>query len=211
MLTQSDIVFAGEKDATLMFGITSEYDVNSFDYQRDILSKFRKMFDIRVIAGTHRDTDTGSLLGYLLNEKGFYQSRVHTFDVYDRIGGGDAFTAGMIHALYHMEDTSKKVEYATCSRGYWGIQLMVTALCYQNRIFCIIWNMEKVMLLDKENPRLSLGGDFLCSLLDYFILLSVHSLPSSKTAEINEIHQSFLLFDNLKILLNSFFISFIHK
>lgn len=115
MLTQSDIVFAGEKDATLMFGITSEYDVNSLDYQQDILWKFRKMFDIRVIAGTHRDTDTGSLQGYLLNEKGFYQSRIHTFDVYDRIGGGDAFAAGMIHALYHMEDASIQVEYATCS------------------------------------------------------------------------------------------------
>ncbi|WP_178695056.1 MULTISPECIES: hypothetical protein [Erysipelotrichaceae] len=49
--------------------------------------------------------------------------------------------------------------------------------------------MEKVMLLDKENPRLSLGEDFLCSLLDYFILLPVHSLLSSEAAEINEIHQ----------------------
>lgn len=55
------------------------------------------------------------------------------------------------------------------------------------------------MLLDKENPRLSLGGDFLYSLVDYFILLPVHSLPSSKTAEINEIYQPFLLFDiNIK-------------
>ena len=69
------------------------------------------------------------------------------------------------------------------------------------------------MLLDKENPRLSLGEDFLCSLLDYFILLPVHSLLSSEAAEINEIHQLNILHFICLINQNSleFLTSFIHK
>ena len=115
MLELADIVFAGVKDATLMFDITSTYSPEEQEYLPDILMRFQKMFHIACIAGTLRDSVRDTLQGYQLTSTGFYQSKKHQLTIYDRIGGGDAFAAGYLYAIYHMEDPIMQIEYATCS------------------------------------------------------------------------------------------------
>lgn len=115
MLSLSDIVFAGEKDAVLMFEITSEQEKGSIAYIEDVLSSFRKKFSIQTIVGTLRDAQQETLQGYVLQEDGFYLSRQHPLHIYDRIGGGDAFAAGYLHAQHCMPSVAQQIEFATCS------------------------------------------------------------------------------------------------
>lgn len=115
MLQMADVVFAGEKDATLMFGIQSKHKKNTNEYLNDVLSQLKEMFSIQTIAGTLRDASANTLQGYTLQEHGFYLSKIHPLEIYDRIGGGDAFAAGFLHTYLNGEEPAMQIEFATCS------------------------------------------------------------------------------------------------
>ena len=40
---------------------------------------------------------------------------LHTFDILDRVGGGDSFTAGVLHGLISDMKCSDAIEFATCA------------------------------------------------------------------------------------------------
>jgi 2-dehydro-3-deoxygluconokinase len=44
-----------------------------------------------------------------------YESRKYQFQVVDRLGGGDAFTAGVLHGLIKGWDLQETVEFATAA------------------------------------------------------------------------------------------------
>ena len=41
--------------------------------------------------------------------------KVYTFDILDRVGGGDSFTAGVLHGLISDMKCSDAIEFATCA------------------------------------------------------------------------------------------------
>lgn len=117
ILPYVDICFAGYKDFIYILG---EVAHNSFSEKK--LAKFFKYYthkyDIEVFAATDRQITSAtqnSIQGYLYQEGQLYTSEVYEFDILERIGGGDAFTAGILHGIMSSMDSTETVEFGTAS------------------------------------------------------------------------------------------------
>ena len=78
---------------------------------------FEKYPNIKYAASTKRivnSVNNNSLQGFLFSKDILHMSRVHTFDILDRVGGGDSFTAGILHGILNDMESSQTVEFATC-------------------------------------------------------------------------------------------------
>ncbi|WP_017472487.1 sugar kinase [Amphibacillus jilinensis] len=68
---------------------------------------------------TRRENSSASqnkLTGYLYSDEGLYQSEVYHIDhIIDRVGGGDAFVAGILHGLIHQWEPNAIVSFATAA------------------------------------------------------------------------------------------------
>ncbi len=74
--------------------------------------------NIKYAASTKRivnSVNNNSLQGFLFNNEILHTSRIHTFDILDRVGGGDSFTAGILHGILNNMESSQTVEFATCA------------------------------------------------------------------------------------------------
>lgn len=113
MLEKADIVFAGYKDATLLLGMSVDQNL-PFEKQLEVLLKqMCQQYHIETIFGTIRHEDT--LSGYMMNQNQLTISPQYTLTVYDRVGGGDGFTAGAIYGYLHHMESQQLVTYATVS------------------------------------------------------------------------------------------------
>lgn len=117
MLNLADIVFAGEKDAELLLEIECPQELNEEAKLEYLIGKMKEIFSIEVILGTIRKGkgEDQQIQGYLLNKNGIRFSKFYDLIVYDRVGGGDGFAAGAIHALLNNYNDEDIVEFATCS------------------------------------------------------------------------------------------------
>jgi len=86
-----DVLIGSEQDATTFFGITSTGEQNHRD--------FAQAFGLQVVAYSDREVSQTGLHRYaaqvLIGEE-LVKTPVYEIDVVDRIGTGDAFTAGLI-------------------------------------------------------------------------------------------------------------------
>ena len=74
--------------------------------------------NIKYAASTKRvvnSVNNNSLQGFLFDKDTLHKSRTHTFDILDRVGGGDSFTAGILHGILNNMESSQTVEFATCA------------------------------------------------------------------------------------------------
>lgn len=117
MLQLSDIVFAGEKDAELLLEIEYPDNLKDKEKMQYLIGKMRTTFNIESILGTIRKNhgEDQQIQGYLLNDSGIKFSKFYDLVVYDRVGGGDGFASGAIHALLNGYTDEDIVEFATCS------------------------------------------------------------------------------------------------
>ncbi|QHT59502.1 sugar kinase [Paenibacillus lycopersici] len=117
MLELADIAFMNEKDALLTLGMASSA-ADPHSQLLELIPQVAKEYGIGTIAGTHRHVNgdnTHTLSGYLHAEEGFWFSRPSTFSVYDRVGAGDAYASGIIHACLRGDDAQYAVDYATAA------------------------------------------------------------------------------------------------
>lgn len=115
MLALADIVLMNEKDAMYTLGMKTSA-IDREEQLKDLIPKVAELYDIQVIAGTHRginEDSTHSLKGYLYKEDEFVFSKEITFSVYDRIGAGDAYTSGILHGELSGWEKEKTVEFAS--------------------------------------------------------------------------------------------------
>lgn len=99
MLQLADIVMMNEKDALLILGMSSE-QAQREEQVNELIPAVAKRYSISVIAGTHRTIhgdNSHSLRGFLYKQESFFYSDTLRFQVYDRIGAGDAYTSGIVH------------------------------------------------------------------------------------------------------------------
>jgi 2-dehydro-3-deoxygluconokinase len=99
MLRLADIVFMNEKDAVHLLGMKTDRE-NWRDQVSELIPAVTREYGISVIAGTHRTINedlTHSLQGFMYKDQAFVFSRELSFAVYDRIGAGDAYAAGIVH------------------------------------------------------------------------------------------------------------------
>lgn len=114
-----DIAFLGILD----FKNILRYEISEnteFEDQLTVLYNelFEKYPNIKYAACTKRcvnSVNNNSLQGFIYDGSKLYSSRVHTFDILDRVGGGDSFTAGILHGLMNDMSCIEITEFATCA------------------------------------------------------------------------------------------------
>ncbi|SFJ48477.1 2-dehydro-3-deoxygluconokinase [Paenibacillus sp. UNC496MF] len=117
MLELADLVFMNEKDALLTLGMPSG-GADRLAQLRDLIPQVAKTYGIEAIAGTHRQVNgdnTHTLAGYFYREGTFRFAQPSTFSVYDRVGAGDAYASGIIHAWLRGDDPQYAVDFATAA------------------------------------------------------------------------------------------------
>ena len=79
---------------------------------------FKQYPNLKYVASTKRTVNTvnnNTLQGYLYNGETLFKSNAHTFDILDRVGGGDAYTAGILHGILKQMDEQRIVEFGVCA------------------------------------------------------------------------------------------------
>ena len=104
-----DVVFASFYDANTILDIPLDDDFTGqtlSEKRRNVFPKMIKKYNLKYIFGTDRvvySATENSLAGYYFklkdNELSCELTEPIRFNIYDRIGGGDAFASGVIHGL----------------------------------------------------------------------------------------------------------------
>lgn len=102
-----DVCIANEEDAYSVFGIQTDQNALlsgnlDLDAYKQTAKKLHERFGFRKVAITLRRSFSASDNNWsalLLDEEGIYHSREYSIHIVDRIGGGDAFGAGLLYGL----------------------------------------------------------------------------------------------------------------
>ncbi|MBE6872583.1 MAG: sugar kinase [Ruminococcus albus] len=91
----------------------------SYEEQDEIFREFIKRYpNIKCIARHVRYVHSGSensMKAYLWYEDHTFESKLFTFKILDRVGGGDAFASGLIYAMMHNYKPMDMVNFAVAS------------------------------------------------------------------------------------------------
>lgn len=105
MMKLSDIAFASSLDANNLGIVINQKE------EKEILKEMFETFDLEVLFGTRRKLN--QYQGYMVDCFGYIESEWYDLEIFDRIGAGDAFGAGAIHAYLHQKERQKTITYAT--------------------------------------------------------------------------------------------------
>lgn len=118
VLPYVDICFAGRRDVENILGYqTSRNAASPEQVHKELLGRLVNTYDITCAATTIRTVHSASrssLAGVVVTRDGdTVVTKPYHFDIVDRIGGGDAFAAGFIHAIASKKrSVSYAVEFA---------------------------------------------------------------------------------------------------
>lgn len=122
MLEHVDILFSNIGSASDVLDIQPDHQGDSWEdlviATRETAEKLMKHRAFRWVALTIRDHNSATendWAGMLYDGTNVYESRRYRFQIIDRLGGGDAFMAGVIHGLSQGWDGQKTVEFATAA------------------------------------------------------------------------------------------------
>lgn len=118
-----DICIGNEEDAELVLGFkpkgidVTQGHIDAEGY-KDIFKQMKETFGFKVIASTLRVSHSATKNGWsalLYDGESFYQSKHYLIEpIIDRVGGGDAFSAGLIHGLIHKKP-QEALEFAVAA------------------------------------------------------------------------------------------------
>jgi 2-dehydro-3-deoxygluconokinase len=118
-----DVCIGNEEDAELVLGFKPKHtDVSlgklEVDGYKDIFKEMKETFGFKMVATTLRESYSATKNGWsalLYDGKSFYQSKQYTIEpIIDRVGGGDSFSAGLIHGLLSYE-SQHAIEFAVAA------------------------------------------------------------------------------------------------
>lgn len=118
-----DVCIGNEEDAQLCLGFKPDADVeggktDAAGYHR-IFAQMREEFGFKYVASTLRESYSASHNGWkalIYDGKEFYESRRYDIDpIIDRVGGGDSFSAGLIHGLLTKPTQGEALEFAVAA------------------------------------------------------------------------------------------------
>lgn len=115
LLEYVDLCIIGLDAAKDMFSIEPDEGGTPFE---SVAGKLTERFGFKAVAMSLRKGTTSSfntLSGMLYKDKKAYFAKKYGVDIIDRIGGGDAFAGGLIHALANGWDEQKSIEFAAAS------------------------------------------------------------------------------------------------
>lgn len=105
-----DVFIGTHHDARTLFGIDAEPDESA--------KRMMERFGFKSVAYTLRECPSASvnrLAGLLRRGKRCYTSPEYEMQIVDRIGGGDAFTAGLIHGLSSRWKPQRVIDFAVAA------------------------------------------------------------------------------------------------
>lgn len=118
-----DVCIGNEEDAELVLGFKPKHtNVTSgkleVDAYKDIFKDMKETFGFKMVATTLRESYSATKNGWsalLYDGKTFYESKKYTIEpIIDRVGGGDSFSAGLIHGLITKEK-QEAIEFAVAA------------------------------------------------------------------------------------------------
>ena len=119
-----DIAIGNEEDCQKSLGIKKDIDIESGEFQTE---KYRELTDkvlglysnIKKIAITLRESHSADYNGWsavLNNRKEFLVSKKYEIHhIVDRVGGGDAFAAGLIYGINNLPNDKEALEFAVAA------------------------------------------------------------------------------------------------
>lgn len=114
-----DIAFLGVLDFVNILQYKANEEKN---FEAKLTDLYKLLFEaypnIKYAASTKRivnSVNNNSLQGFMFDGEKLSISRMHTFDILDRVGGGDSFTAGILHGILNEMDCNEICEFATCA------------------------------------------------------------------------------------------------
>lgn len=121
VLNYVDVAFLGELDTYSFLGI--EIQENDFIKKMSkIYIEIKKLYpNIKIMSSIKRfnhSANTNTLRGYIYIDNKLYYSKDYNFDIIDRVGGGDAFVAGILNTYLKKYTPQDIVEFGTVASVY---------------------------------------------------------------------------------------------
>lgn len=117
MLCLADIVMMNERDAISLLGYQSSFEGRTEQLQ-ELIPMIASKYAIKMIAGTQREVGPDHhhmITGYMYKDGMMKIGRPMNAVVLDRVGAGDAYTAGIIHSNINGYDAEYAVQFATAA------------------------------------------------------------------------------------------------
>jgi len=118
-----DVCIGNEEDAELVLGFKPKHtNVSSgqleVDSYKEIFKEMKETFGFKMVATTLRESYSATKNGWsalLYDGSSFYQSKHYIIEpIIDRVGGGDSFSAGLIHGLLTLSH-QQAIEFAVAA------------------------------------------------------------------------------------------------
>lgn len=117
-----DVCIGNEEDAELTLGFKPGGDVTKGEldhkgYER-IFKDMQETFGFKIVATTLRESHSASDNGWsalIYDGKSLYYSKSYDIRIVDRVGGGDAFSGGLIHGLLTKNNPGEALEFAVAA------------------------------------------------------------------------------------------------
>ncbi len=118
-----DVCIGNEEDAELCLGFKPDADVEGghteADGYKSIFEQMAREFNFSYVISTLRESFSASHNGWkamIYNGEEFYVSKRYDINpIIDRVGGGDSFSAGVIHGLLTMSSQADALEFAVAA------------------------------------------------------------------------------------------------
>lgn len=104
-----DLFFASAFDCKHLFDIKLDNE-NEVKYLEKLQEKYQAKYIFGYQRKVHSATDN-ELKAYCVTSKGIVYTNSYRFNIFDRIGAGDAFAAGIIHGLLKTNDIDFALEF----------------------------------------------------------------------------------------------------
>jgi 2-dehydro-3-deoxygluconokinase len=113
-LRYCDVVIGAQRDLEEILLLNDHESHYNFE---DLTQHFLEKFDIQFFAGTKRSVVNNQrfLKGFVASKQGFFETKDYPVYVFDRIGTGDAYTAGLLDGILRAEPEADIVAFATAS------------------------------------------------------------------------------------------------
>lgn len=118
-----DVCIGNEEDADLCLGFKPSADVEAgvtdAEGYKGIFRAMAEEFGFKYVASTLRESYSATHNGWkamIYDGHDFYESKRYDINpIIDRVGGGDAFSGGLIHGLLTMDSQAEALEFAVAA------------------------------------------------------------------------------------------------
>jgi 2-dehydro-3-deoxygluconokinase len=116
VVTEADLIFGSDRDIALILGMDFPYTNTSDRFRAAASAAFAAWPRLRRLAATerhHRNVDDQDIFGLMATHDRMLTTAAHTLTgIVDRIGGGDAFAAGLLHGLFRNMADDDALDFA---------------------------------------------------------------------------------------------------